>query len=193
MTTTKKFFKHLKTIIKHRRSVRRVCFLLHIYWRGIKHDLSKFSLTEIKLYKFFSGTHSPHEQLRKKYGYSPVFNHHYHKNDHHWEYWIDFSEETGQPVPIKMPYNAVLEMFADFIGAGQTYEKNWTTRSPLRYYETKCRNKRIMHPQSEKLLVLLLTTLTKYQSVKKFSRDFYLRVRPILIKRYANNNIPASL
>jgi hypothetical protein len=68
-----------------------------------------------------------------------------------------------------MPYKYVIEMFCDFIGAGMAYEKTkWTTKSPLTYYLTKCKGQRLMHRNSEKLLVDLLTNLSQVSSVNEF-------------------------
>ena len=39
----KKMLNHWKTIRTHRKWVRHYCKLAGIYWRGIKHDLSKYS------------------------------------------------------------------------------------------------------------------------------------------------------
>ena len=43
-----KIFKLLKRIFIHKFWVAYYCFQLGLYWQGITHDLSKFSLTEIK-------------------------------------------------------------------------------------------------------------------------------------------------
>ena len=43
------FLKHLHTINKHRFLVMRLCFKLGLYWQGLTHDLSKYSLIEFLL------------------------------------------------------------------------------------------------------------------------------------------------
>ena len=79
--------KHLRTICHHRHCVFRHCVRAGIPWRGLVHDLSKFSPTE-----FFEGTrfytdgsHSPNEDARRKYGYSSAWLHHKGRNRHHFE------------------------------------------------------------------------------------------------------------
>lgn len=37
---------HFQTITYHRRLVRQSCFRVGLYWQGLTHDLSKYSLTE---------------------------------------------------------------------------------------------------------------------------------------------------
>ena len=56
-------FKHLKVVIKHKWIVLKLCIKAGIPWRGLVHDLSKFSLTEfINSVKYFNnGTGSPIE------------------------------------------------------------------------------------------------------------------------------------
>ena len=34
------FWRHLKTVNRHRRLVRQYCFRLGLYWQGLTHDLS---------------------------------------------------------------------------------------------------------------------------------------------------------
>lgn len=83
----KEFFKHLKIIRIHRKYVRKACFKMGLIWQGLTHDLSKYSLTEMSICKYYSGTRSPHQNAREKLGYSPSWIHHYHKNKHHYQYW----------------------------------------------------------------------------------------------------------
>ena len=39
---------HFKTITTHRILVMQGCFRMGLYWQGLTHDLSKYSLTEFK-------------------------------------------------------------------------------------------------------------------------------------------------
>ena len=41
-----KFWGHLKTITHHRHLVMRGCFRMGLIWKGLTHDLSKYSPTE---------------------------------------------------------------------------------------------------------------------------------------------------
>ena len=161
--------RHLRTIRIHRKYVRKACFRLGIPWRGLVHDLSKYSITELKICMYYTGHGSPHEEARRRLGYSPSWLHHYHKNKHHWEYWLDFSED-GKPFGIKMPYKDVIETLADFIGAGKAYNNPdyWKPTYPLDYWALHCAGKRIMNKESENLFVFLLNRLASYETEDEF-------------------------
>ena len=80
----KNLFRHLKTVHTHRKWVRKYCFKMGLYWQGLTHDLSKYSLTELSMCKYYTGKKSPHQVARETIGYSPSWIHHYHMNKHHW-------------------------------------------------------------------------------------------------------------
>ena len=44
-----KAMKHLATVNKHRRQVRKNCFRMGLYWQGLTHDLSKYSWAEFRI------------------------------------------------------------------------------------------------------------------------------------------------
>jgi len=156
----KKYIKHFITITKHKFVVMSWCFKMGIFWRGITHDLSKYSLIEFfSSAKYFQGSQSPINAEKKIRGYSLAWQHHKGHNPHHWEYWID-NVGTKQNNPIKIPYKYVIEMFCDFVGAGKIYSKNkWTSQEPLNYHN-RVKHQRIIHHSSLTLLELLLTQLS---------------------------------
>lgn len=163
--------KHLKTINKHRWIVCKWCFKLGIPLQGLVHDLSKYSPKELAIYKYYTGTRSPHDNARDKLGYSPSWYHHKNKNKHHWEYWVDSLEKMNA---VKIPFKYVVEMVADFIAAGQTYlGKDWTCHSPIDYH-FKNRKKRVFHPKSLflfELLLFKLDVLGEKQFIKWFRQN----------------------
>lgn len=164
-----KFFKHVSTINKHRAFVRKACFKMGIPWRGLMHDISKYTPAELAICKYYVGNKSPHDNCREKIGYSPSWINHFHKNKHHWEYWCE-TNVKGEWVPIKIPYKYVIEMFCDFIGAGKAYIKDsWTTTSPLDYWKNMCEGKRLMHKDSLFLIKNLLEKLATFEN----EHDFY--------------------
>ena len=66
-----KILKQIKIILRHKYYVGIECFKLGLYWQGITHDLSKFSLVELlESSKYYVGTSSPIEKARKEKGYS---------------------------------------------------------------------------------------------------------------------------
>ena len=153
------FFKHLKTIRTHRKYVRKACFKMGLFWQGLTHDLSKYSLIELKICKYYTGKKSPHQVAREQLGYSPSWIHHYHTNKHHFQYWWDEDEE-GKIIPMKMPYKYIMESFCDMLGASKAYNpNNWAPEMLLNYWENKCRGKRIQHKESEDFLDYLIMQL----------------------------------
>lgn len=177
MTDKEKRELHTETILNHIQYVKELCYQMGIPELGEQHDLSKFSPDEFEIYKYADGTKSPHDIARAKLGYSPSWIHHKARNQHHWEYWTDFNEAkpNGDGTftiickAVKMPYERVIEMFCDFVGAGKAYSKDaWTVHTPLDYYKKKCEGQRAMHEDSEKLLVKLLTQLDGSDSLDDF-------------------------
>ena len=148
--------KHFVTVCRHKAVVFRECHACGITWRGIVHDLSKFSLTEfVSSAEHFQGNKSPIEAEKECCGYSLAWQHHMGHNPHHWEYWIDYGN-NGEIIANKMPYEYVVEMICDWIGAGQTYSKEkWTQKEPLDYFY-KVRSGRYFHPDTEKLIFQFL-------------------------------------
>ena len=122
-----KTIKHFKLITTHKWYVFKNCFKARIIWRGIKHDLSKFSPTEFfESVKYFTGDKSPIDNCKKEKGWSKAWLHHKGRNRHHYEYYktILIMAEIR-----KMPYKDNLEMICDYIGAGQAYLKDKFTYS----------------------------------------------------------------
>ena len=154
-------FEHFKTICRHRHYVLKECRACGIMWQGIKHDLSKFSRAEFSSSaRYFQGNRSPIEAEKEYNGYSIAWLHHKGCNPHHWEYWTDFSDD-GEVIANKIPYNYVLEMVCDWIGAGKAYEKEWNEHSPLKYYEEH-RKGRYFHKDTERLILRLLNAIDSY-------------------------------
>lgn len=181
MTDNEKKELHLETIRNHIAYVQEMCDKMGIHELGLEHDKSKFSPEEFGIYTYVTGTRSPHEVAREELGYSPYWCFHKARNKHHWEYWLDSEDATPNGdgtftmivVPCKMPYEYVIEMFCDFIGAGKAYEKaKWTKETPLNYWNKACEGKRAMHKDSENLIKMLLTKLAESESLNVFV-DWY--------------------
>ena len=151
--------KHLKLVYKHRKYVRKACFKMGLFWQGLTHDLSKYSLTELSICKYYTGKGSPHQVARETIGYSPSWIHHYHTNKHHFQYWWDEDEE-GTIIPMKMPYKYLVESFCDMLGASKAYNpKEWKPQMLLDYWEKTCIGERIMHERSTKFIDNLIRQL----------------------------------
>lgn len=89
------------------------------------HDLSKFSAIEALPYALHdfskSGKGSVHFQI--------AWCHHKCKNEHHPEFWLN-PNRNGEISPLPMPDIFIMEMFADWIGAGRTYGNELETWLP---------------------------------------------------------------
>lgn len=129
-----KFWGHLRTVHKHRKMVRKLCFKCGLYWQGLTHDLSKYSHTEFwNGVKYFTGTASPHVGERKVKGYSDAWLHHHNRNKHHAEYWVDIVD--GKSTPVRMPFKYLAEMICDRVAASMIYlGDKYTDAAPLDYY-----------------------------------------------------------
>ena len=128
-----KFFKHLHLINKHKWYVFKLCLKAGIPFRGLVHDLSKYSPTEFfESVKYFNGNHSPIVESKKENGYSKAWLHHKGRNKHHFEYWIDLNAPDKTPI---IPYKYTAEMICDKIAAGLIYSgEDWTSDLELNYY-----------------------------------------------------------
>jgi len=157
-----RFFGHLHTITKHRHLVMRHCFRAGIPWRGLMHDLSKYSPAEfIPGVKFYTGTKSPTDGERRTYGYSKAWMHHKGRNRHHYEYWTDYSIVLKKSVPMKMPLVYVIEMFCDRVAACKVYLKDkYTDSSALEYYNRRLGQEE-MHEETSALLGALVKMLAE--------------------------------
>ena len=129
----KNLFKHLSVVMKHKWYVFKLCCRVGIPWRGIIHDMSKFSPTEFwESVKYCQGTRSPIPIAREKNGYSKAWLHHKGVNKHHLEYWID---PRAKDYALVIPYKYVAEMACDKMAASIVYGgKNWTNNSEYEYW-----------------------------------------------------------
>lgn len=116
-----KLFKHLKTVHNHRKAVRKLCFKCGLYWQGLTHDLSKYSLAElIPSVKYWTGKRAPSETEIEAQGFSEGWLHHMHRNRHHFEFWVDLAH--GNPYLLcDMPLKYIAESFCDRVGAAKVY------------------------------------------------------------------------
>lgn len=129
----KNAIKHFILITHHKWIVFKLCCKIGQPWRGITHDLSKYSPTEFgESIKYYVGNHSPITEAKKDKGYSEAWLHHKGRNRHHTEYWIDENAPDSTPI---MPYKYAAEMICDKLAAGIVYEgKKWTKEYELSYW-----------------------------------------------------------
>ena len=112
------YFKHFALVMRHKRGVFIHCAKCGIVWRGLVHDLSKFTPVEFfESAKYFVGSYSPIVNCRRDKGMSLAWLHHKGVNRHHIEYWLDH-ECPEHPM---MPYKYAVECICDKLAATKTY------------------------------------------------------------------------
>jgi Family of unknown function (DUF5662) len=118
-----------------------------LFWRGLVHDLSKFTLTEWFPYvRYFYGDGGTRETSVND-GNSPMdfemaWNRHQKVNDHHWQWWVRFGDD-GTILALPMPDKARAEMLCDWRGAGKALGKPDTAS-----WYTANKHKMNLHPKT---------------------------------------------
>ncbi|MBR4836521.1 MAG: catalase [Clostridia bacterium] len=114
----KNFFSHFSLVLRHKWRVFVNCCRCGIPWRGLVHDLSKFSPVEFfESVKYYQGDRSPIGACRRATGKSEAWLHHKGRNKHHIEYWYD-PECSIMPM---MPYKYAVECVCDKLAATYVY------------------------------------------------------------------------
>ncbi len=165
---------HFKTVTAHRHLVIRNCVRAGILWRGLLHDLSKYSPSEFcvgaRLYT--DGSRSPNERERELYGYSQAWMHHKGRNKHHFEYWNDYDPVEKRARPVPMPDIYIVEMVCDRIAASKIYMKEqYDDTKPLAYF-MRGKPTRSIHPETSEKLEYILRLLAEQGEEATFA---YLR------------------
>lgn len=151
--------KHFLLITHHKWVVFKLCCKVGEPWRGLVHDLSKYSPTEFwESAKYYVGNHSPITEAKRDKGYSEAWLHHKGRNRHHVQYWTDLNARESNPV---IPYPYAVEMICDKIAAGMIYEgKNWTEKVELSYWEEKEKDT-LMNPKIRDFITAVLTEVAE--------------------------------
>lgn len=149
---------HFKTVKSHRREVYKLCKSVGITWRGILHDLSKYSPVEFLCgMKYYSGNSSPISLEQRIFGKSKAWAHHVLHNKHHSEYWITGS--VNNKICLKMPTVYWVEQVCDRIASAKVYLGiNYNNSSPyMRFiYEKAIKRMETTTAQNvEKALIVL--------------------------------------
>ena len=174
--TPRKLIIQLKVVVKHKYFVYRNCAKAGIRWRGIKHDMSKFGFTELfGLARGQTGEGmSPVNVIKREEGHCKAWQHHKGHNKHHYEYWTDnYSSGT---TAIKMPFKDAMEMFCDWMGAGQSYDKDWNEEKAYDYWVGM--PKKAIHEDTIELLEMWYVTLlicgldVTLKQLKKYKKEY---------------------
>jgi hypothetical protein len=128
-----KHLKYLWYVLRHKYYVLIECYKLGILWRGLLHDLSKFSPSEWFPYvDYFYGNYPVFKELpagikSQYFGktqedveryFDIAWLNHQNLNKHHWQWWI-LQEDDGGTKALEMPEVYRKEMLADWRGAGK--------------------------------------------------------------------------
>lgn len=116
------------------------------------HDASKWRPDEFFPYahKFYGSQHVTDAEVRiRELRFQHALLRHYHRNPHHWNHYVLLT--GGSISALQMPRRYVLEMLADWAGAGlaqgSTNMHDW--------YDTN-REKLVLHPHTASLIEYLL-------------------------------------
>lgn len=183
------FFGHLRTIRTHRKWVRHYCFKAGIPWRGIVHDLSKYSPVEFwESVKYYDGKRSPIDVCKEKNGWSKAWQHHKHRNKHHAEYWTD-NYDSGTST-ILMPRKYAVELLCDFIGAGRAYMgKDFSFEKEYEWWINK-RDK--LNFRVHPAISDFITEALKPENIPNFNRKYLKRLYEGFVWEY-ERNVPPHL
>ena len=157
-----KSWKHFCLVNKHRWYVFKLSIKAGIPFRGLVHDLSKYSPTEFfESAKYFNGEKSPIILARQDLGYSKAWLHHKGRNKHHFEYWIDMTKD--ERFPVFPPYKYMVEAVCDKIAAGMAYKKKeWTQKEPFNYWTNIEKNNAVLkHPATIEFMDTVLEKIAK--------------------------------
>ena len=172
MNFCKRFFGHLKTVLKHK-------FWVWYYmnkcglkwgWRGLWHDISKFSPTEFwESVKYYSGTRSPIDACKEDKGVSMAWMHHKGRNPHHYEYWMDNFDKGGEPK--EMPWRYKVVMICDYLAAARAYMgKNFSYKAEYKWWQKKLELPRSQHENDKKFVSKVLNNLAEFETTGGFKR-----------------------
>ena len=162
--------RHFWTVTKHRHHVFLNCVRCGIPFRGLVHDLSKFSFTEfINSSKYYVGVSSPvYEQRKDNDLVSTIALHHTGRNKHHWEYWVDF--HRGNLIISMFPYKYAVEYFCDMIAASKVYSgKSFNRKGVLDYWNEKKEKYYFIHPKMIEFITWALEQFAEsgFKNLKK--------------------------
>ena len=172
-----KYFNHFSLVVRHKHAVLVHCAKCGILWRGLVHDLSKFTPVEFfESAKHYVGSYSPIVLCRKEKGVSMAWLHHKGVNRHHIEYWLD-PECDEHPM---MPYKYAVECVCDKLAATKTYRgKDYKPSDALAHW-VRSGSKVAGNPRTMRFVETVFHDLSehgeKYILNKKYMKETYKRV-----------------
>lgn len=150
-----KHLKYLRYLGRHKWFVLLACWRSGLIWRGIVHDWSKFLPSEWLPYAEFFYSEMDADlftMARRRHRFDVAWLKHQHRSPHHWQHWV-LRNDDGTTVPQQMPIPCLLEMLADWEGAGRAITGK-TGGTPAWY--AKNRHTMILHPNTQLIVDLAL-------------------------------------
>jgi len=153
------------------------CAKCGILFRGLVHDLSKFSPAEFfESAEYYRGSYSPIVACRKEKGVSLAWLHHKGRNRHHIEYWLD-PECEEQPM---MPYKFAVECICDKLAATKIYRgKSYQPSDAIAHWK-RIGNKVNGNPRTMKFIETVFSDLSErgegFVLNKKYMKATYKRI-----------------
>jgi hypothetical protein len=149
---------YIRYVFRHKWYVFLSCASCGLWWRGIKHDWSRFLPSEWMQYtRFFymeSGEVVRHKNTTGYYkatetgdsSFEMAVHLHLHRNDHHWEWWC-IPRAEGLPKVLEMSDDARTEMICDWMGAGRAKG----TPDTVEWYKRN-KDKLLFHPRTREIV-----------------------------------------
>lgn len=160
--TVKRFWAYLWFVIRHKYFVWKAGRVIGAsVWRLLVHDWTKLLPVEFGPYaRTFYGIDGGSKKYEESDEFLKAWLHHQNHNDHHWNYWV-IRMDRGDEIALEMPLECVLEMVADWAGAGKAIAGKWGNIHQW-YYKNKSRIK--LHERSRRQAeLIMLTNLTSLE------------------------------
>ena len=163
---------HIIDILMKKTYVLIYCFRIGLYWRGIKHDISRFSLIE---FIYSIENYDPVEyplDMRRRNSISQAYIHYISKNDYTIEHWICNDE------PCKMPFASASECIVHLIASERILAHfSFSYINVFKRYVTMIDNGLKIHPHTKKFIYYILADLAN-------DEDYKWSIKNILTNKY---------
>ncbi len=119
---------YLKYVLRHKGFVLLASLRIGAsIWSAITHDASKFRPSEWIPYARCFYAPDGSKQYKEDSSFSLAWNDHQKRNKHHYQYWV-ILWDRGEYEPLEMPRKYILEMIADWMGAGRAITGKWEVK-----------------------------------------------------------------
>jgi hypothetical protein len=132
--TLQQFWAYLKYVLRHKWFVYQAGIKLHVpFINLVVHDWDKFLPFEFLTYAKVFYKPDGSKQYVESDDFAKAWNAHQKRNKHHWQYWL-LTWDRGDTVALDMPFIDILEMVADWSGAGMAINGD---SNPSSWYQAR--------------------------------------------------------